>query len=155
MLPTLNLPPASLDIKSDKSGRQLVFDTLRGKWIVLTPEEWVRQNFIHALISEKGYSRHSMANEISLTLNNTARRCDTLVFDRQRQPLMVIEYKAPHIPVTQQVFDQIVRYNMVLHARFLTVSNGMAHYCCEIDYTKNTYRYLTDIPLYTEIMSGL
>lgn len=148
--PKLNLPEASLRLRREEnSGRVQVFDPLRGKWIVLTPEEWVRQNFVNMLVYVKGYYKGRMANEVCLTLNETARRCDTVIFNEYRQPLMIVEYKAPDIPITQRVFDQIARYNMVLHARFLAVSNGLNHYCCEIDYSTGSYRFLKDIPPFT------
>ena len=87
-----------------------------------------------------------------LMQNGIKRRCDTLVADRQGKPLVIVEYKAPEIEITQQVFDQIVRYNMVLRARYLMVSNGMSHYCCQIDYENNTYSFLNDIPEYAELL---
>lgn len=144
----LNLPCADLKIKVDVSGRAVVYDYWRRKWVALTPEEWVRQNFAWMLVREKGYMPGRMGNEVSIRLNDTDRRCDTVVYDNEMQPYMIVEYKAPDVVLTQCVFDQIVRYNMVLHARYLTVSNGMAHYCCEIDYKNRTYRFLRDIPVY-------
>ena len=87
-----------------------------------------------------------------ITLNGTSRRCDTVLFSRNGLvPLMIVEYKAPHIEITQRVFDQIVRYNMVLHARWLVVSNGMRHFCCEIDYEKRGVRFLPNVPRYAEL----
>lgn len=129
----------------------MVFDPLRRRFITLTPEEWVRQHFVRYLISEKGYPQALMANEVSLLQNGIKRRCDSLVADRQGRPLVIVEYKAPAIPITQAVFDQIVRYNMVLHARYLMVSNGMAHYCCRLDYEHNTYAFLREVPAYGEL----
>lgn len=149
-LPKLNLPTFDAQLRTGVNGCDLeIFDPLRDKWIVLTPEEWVRQHFVHHLISEYGYSRHRMANEISLRLNNTLRRCDTVVYDDYMQPLMIVEYKASHIQITQRVFDQIARYNMVLGARYLIVSNGMNHYCCRIDGDRVTF--LRNIPTYDSI----
>ena len=129
-----------------------VFDRLRKRYVALTPEEWVRQHFVDYLIEEKQFPAALMANEVSLTQNGIKRRCDTLVADREGQPLVIVEYKAPEIEITQQVFDQIVRYNMVLRARYLMVSNGMSHYCCQIDYENNTYSFLNDIPKYAELL---
>ena len=116
------------------------------------PEEWVRQHFVHYLIETKQFPAALMANEVSLTQNGIKRRCDTLVADRQGQPLVIVEYKAPEIEITQQVFDQIVRYNMVLRARYLMVSNGMTHYCCQIDYVNNSYSFLNEIPCYSQLI---
>jgi hypothetical protein len=149
-LPKLNLP--AFDVKLRRAANEVdleVFDPLRRKWIVLTPEEWVRQHFVNYLLTHFGYSPHRMANEISLRLNGTLRRCDTVVYDDYMQPLMIVEYKASHIPVTQRVFDQIARYNMVLGARYLIVSNGLTHYCCRIDDGKVTF--LRNIPSYADI----
>lgn len=92
-----------------------------------------------------------MANEIGIELNGTKRRCDTVVFDIDGTYLMIIEYKAPDIIITQEVFDQIVRYNHILRAKFLIVSNGLKHYCCIMDYIGNTYRFLKSVPDYIAI----
>lgn len=149
--PALNLPPAPLSLRRPEgSQRPEVFDAQRSHWVALTPEEWVRQHFVSMLINVKGYPGGRIANEISITLNSTARRCDTVIFDAMKQPLMIVEYKAPSVNVTQKVFDQIVRYNMVLRARYLTVSNGIRHFCCEIDYATMTYRFLPDIPSFAD-----
>jgi hypothetical protein len=147
----LNLPEYPLKVKKNGS-RLSVFDRLRKRYVTLTPEEWVRQHFVEYLIEEKQFPAALMANEVSLTQNGIKRRCDTLVADREGQPLVIVEYKAPEIEITQQVFDQIVRYNMVLRARYLMVSNGMSHYCCQIDYENNTYSFLSDIPEYAELL---
>lgn len=92
-----------------------------------------------------------MANEVQLRLNGMSRRCDTVVYDRALRPRIIIEYKAPTVDITQDVFDQICRYNMVLQADYLIVSNGLAHYCCRIDYTTQTYAFVTEIPLYSRL----
>ncbi|MCM1021201.1 MAG: type I restriction enzyme HsdR N-terminal domain-containing protein [Muribaculum sp.] len=145
----LNLPQTNLNIKTDASGNRYVFDRLRHKYVALTPEEWVRQHFVDFLIEHKGYPAGLMANEVAITLNQTRRRCDTVVMDRFGKPLVIIEYKAQNIPITQAVFDQIVRYNMTLRVRYLIVSNGLKHYCCLINYEPSpTYRFLPDIPDY-------
>lgn len=149
----LNLPDYPLNVKKN-GNRLLVFDRLRKRFVALTPEEWVRLHFVEYLIQEKQFPSALMGNEVSLTQNGIKRRCDTLVADRQGKPLVIVEYKAPEIEITQQVFDQIVRYNMVLRARYLMVSNGMTHYCCHIDYDNNTYAFLTDIPRYEDIVAG-
>lgn len=144
MLP-LNLP--NFDIKVKKSADQLlVWDETRRKYVALTPEEWVRQHFVHFLISEKGYRQELIANEVSIKLNGTAKRCDTVIYDRLLTPLMIVEYKAPSITITPKVFDQIVRYNRVLHVQYLIVSNGLRHFCCQIDYETLSYRFLKEIP---------
>jgi hypothetical protein len=121
---------------------------VRRKFVALTPEEWVRQHFVNYLISDKGYPKELLANEVPLKLNGTSKRCDTVAYNRFLTPLMIVEYKAPHIEITSSVFDQIVRYNMVLHVRYLAVSNGISHFCCKIDYENLTYSFLEGIPEY-------
>ncbi|MBR5638879.1 MAG: type I restriction enzyme HsdR N-terminal domain-containing protein [Muribaculaceae bacterium] len=143
----LNLPEYQFNIKN-QDDTFVILDPLRKRWVTLTPEEWVRQNFVRFLIEDREFPAALMNNEISLTQNGIKRRCDTLVADRQGDPLVIVEYKAPTIEISQKVFDQIVRYNMVLRAKYLIVSNGMTHYCCKIDYDNNSYSFLEEIPLY-------
>lgn len=146
-MPSLNLPYYAAKI-SEKDGKRSIYDVVRQKFVALTPEEWVRQHFVNYLITEKSYPKDLIANEVSLTLNGTSKRCDTVVYDRFLTPLMVIEYKAPHIEIKQSVFDQIVRYNIIMRVKYLVVSNGINHYCCQIDYDKNTYTFINGIPEY-------
>lgn len=143
----LNLPIFNYKLKED-CGKYFIFDSLRRKYILLTPEEWVRQHFVNYLIYYKGYPKGRIGNEISLSLNGRKRRCDTIIYRQDGTPLVIVEYKAPHIPVSQAVFDQIVRYNIVLQVEYLMVSNGNNHYCCRIDYEKQSYVFLDDIPMY-------
>lgn len=145
----LNLPPAELKL-SRGNGVVKVFDPLRKKHVVLTPEEYVRQNFISWMIHGLHYPPSLMANEIGIELNGTRKRCDTVVFNPDGSPLMIVEYKAPDVIITQAVFDQIARYNMALRARYLTVSNGMNHYCCVMDYDRAAYNFIPNIPDYCE-----
>lgn len=152
--PPLNLPKAPLRIDDDGNGSLRVYDVLRRRVVALTPEEWVRQNFVYFLISERGFLPQFMANEVSLSLNGTARRADTMVYTRQLRPLVVVEYKAPEIVVGQKVFDQIARYNSVIQAPYLIVSNGMSHYCCRFT-ADGAYRFLPDIPTYPEMLASL
>ena len=152
-MPELNLP--SFDKKViQKEGKPFIFDIIRRQYVALTPEEWVRQHFVHFLISEKGYPQSLMANEVQLKLNGMSRRCDTVAYDRTLRPRVIVEYKAPTVNITQQVFDQICRYNMVLQVDYLIVSNGLAHYCCKVDNTTHTYTFLKDIPSYEEVVMG-
>ena len=104
---TLNLPPAQLRMRRDASGRVRVYDRWRSRWVVLTPEEWVRQQFVSMLVTTRGYVSGRIANEVSLDLNGTPRRCDTVVYRYDGKPLMIVEYKAPEVVITQAVFDQI------------------------------------------------
>ncbi len=126
-----------------------VFDSLRGKYVALTPEEYVRQHFTAWMTDSLGYPASLMNNEVSLSLNETRRRCDTVVFRTDGTPVVIVEYKAPTITITQSVFDQIARYNMVLHSRYLIVSNGISHYCCEMDYEHDSYAFLPNIPAWS------
>ena len=148
----LNLPKYGIKIKNDK-GHQSIFDVLRRKYVALTPEEWVRQHFVHFLIEHKGYPKALMANEIQLAIGNKKLRCDSVLYDRTLKPRMIIEYKAPTVSITQKVFDQITIYNMLLHVDYLVVSNGIKHYCCQMDYDNQKYLFLEDIPDYQEIIT--
>ena len=146
----LNLPSFAVKIQQ-RNGKSLIFDPLRKKYVALTPEEWVRQHFTHFLTDHKGYPKGLLANEIQLDLNGTKKRCDTVLFNKNLSARMIVEYKAPHIAITQAVFDQITRYNMVLKVDYLIVSNGINHYCCKIDYQSMSYSFLPDIPSYTDL----
>lgn len=141
----LNLPPFDYKI-IEKDSKPFIFDVIRRQYVALTPEEWVRQHFVHFLISHKGYPQALMANEVQLKLNGMSRRCDTVIYDRTLRPRVIVEYKAPTVNITQQVFDQICRYNMVLQVEYLIVSNGLAHYCCKMDYTTRSYTFLREVP---------
>ena len=147
---SLNLPPYATKI-AVRDGKNTIWDIIRRKYVALTPEEWVRQHFVHFLVGHKGYPASLLANEVALTLNGTSRRCDTVLYDRTLSPRMIIEYKAPHIPITQKVFDQISRYNLVFRVDYLIVSNGLSHYCCRMDYARQSYQFLTDVPGYSEL----
>ena len=147
---SLNLPPFDIKLQQ-RDGKSFIFDPLRKKHIALTPEEWVRQHFVHFLTDFKGYPKGLLANEVQLNLNGTKKRCDTVLFNKDLSARMIVEYKAPHVEITQAVFDQITRYNMVLKVEYLIVSNGLRHYCCRIDYNTMQYTFLPDIPAYTEL----
>ncbi len=148
----LNLPPFEANIKK-QNGMVKILDILRQKFVVLTPEEWVRQHFVHFLIEQKGYSKTLMANEVAVTLNGMSRRCDTVVYRQEgMRPLMIVEYKRPDVEITQRVFEQICRYNMVLEVEWLVVSNGLKHYCCQVDIKNGGYAFMKDIPSYGEIL---
>lgn len=146
----LNLP--RYDAKIDcANGRKQIFDCLRRCYVALTPEEWVRQHFVNMLITQKGYPTALTANEVAIQFNGMNRRCDTVVYDKQLKPRVIIEYKAPTVKIDAKVFAQIARYNMVLRVDYLIVSNGLQHFCCKMDYEKNCYTFLTDIPAYPDI----
>lgn len=148
--PSLNLPIFNVKIK-EGNGECKIFDSLRRKWLALTPEEWVRQHFVNWLITSKGYPASHIANEVGILVNGTRRRCDTIIYDGCGIPLIICEYKAPHISINQDVFDQIVRYNMSLRVSYLVVSNGLDHFVCKIDYANNRYYFVSELPAYSDI----
>ncbi|MBP6174786.1 MAG: type I restriction enzyme HsdR N-terminal domain-containing protein [Fermentimonas sp.] len=147
---SLNLPTYEAKIRKNSNGLE-IFDPLRRKYIALTPEEWVRQHFINYLINYKNYPASLMANEAGIKLNSLTRRCDTVVYNNQLVPLMIIEYKESKVQITQNVFDQVVRYNTVLKVPYIVVSNGISHYCCRMNYEDQSFEYLTDIPEYQSL----
>ena len=149
---TLNLPKTELKVTT-RAGKPHVFDFLRRKYVTLTPEEWVRQQLVHFLVDSKGYPAECIGNEVSIRLGSMRKRCDTVVYGREAEPLMIVEYKSPGVEITQQVFDQISRYNIRLRVKWLIVSNGLQHYCCHIDYANGTCRFVEDIPSYTDILA--
>ncbi len=149
----LNLPQYEIKI-TKQNGKLSILDTLRRKYVSLTPEEWVRQHFVHFLVEHKGYPPSLLANEVELRIGDKRLRCDSVLYNSAAQPVMIIEYKAPTVALTQRVFDQISVYNMLLHVDYLIVSNGLQHYCCRMDYENGTYTFLTDIPEYREIAAA-
>lgn len=148
--PPLNLPPVDLRLQKSADGLK-VFDPLRDKFVALTPEEYVRQHFTSWLIKSLHYPASNIANETGIRVNGTLKRCDTYIIARDGSPLMIVEYKAPGVNITQDTFDQIVRYNMTLRAKYLVVSNGLRHYCCVIDYAANSYHFIPRVPDYHEV----
>lgn len=149
----LNLPPFDIRRRRLPDGTDQLFDPHRKKWLVVTPEEWVRQHFVHYLVADKGFPAAFVANEVGLKLNDTHRRCDTLIYARNLRPLCIVEYKRPTVEITARVFDQIARYNITLGAPFLMVSNGLKHYCCR--FTGSGYEFLRAIPTYEEMQESL
>jgi hypothetical protein len=146
----LNLPQYEIKI-GEKDGKRTIFDFLRRKYVALTPEEWVRQHFTHYLTEHKGYPKGLMGNEVELHVGEKRLRCDTILYNIQAQPQMIIEYKAPTIQIQQKTFDQIAAYNLLLHVDYLIVSNGLQHYCCKMDYEHQKYLFLQDIPDYKNL----
>ena len=146
----LNLPPYPIKIQ-EKGEKRQIFDFLRRKWVALTPEEWVRQHFTHYLTEQKGYPKTLLANEVELRIGEKRLRCDTLLYNKELRPRMIIEYKAPTIQIQQKTFDQISVYNLLLKVDYLVVSNGLHHYCCKMDYERQSYQFLEDIPNYESI----
>ena len=150
----LNLPPYEIRV-SERGGRRQIFDVLRRKFVALTPEEWVRQHFVHFLMEQKGYPQALLANEVELRLGDKSMRCDTLLYMPSMQPRMIIEYKAPTITLQQKTFDQIAVYNLLLKVDYLVISNGLQHFCCHMDYERGTYEFLENIPNYDELIANV
>lgn len=146
----LNLPTYEIKI-AQKGNKQQIFDFLRRKYVALTPEEWVRQHFVHYLVEHKGYPAGLMGNEIELTIGEKRMRCDTVLYNKVAKPQMIIEYKSPKIKLQQKTFDQISAYNLLLKVDYLIVSNGMQHICCRMDYENQKYYFLEDIPDYQNL----
>jgi hypothetical protein len=148
--PTLNLPPFNANIR--REGKNVrIFDTLRQRFVALTPEEWVRQHFTHYLVEHKGYPKGLLGNEIELQIGDKRLRCDSILYNKVAQPQMIIEYKAPTVPLQQKVFDQVSAYNLLLRVDYLVISNGMEHYCCKMDYEHQKYLFLQEIPDYEKL----
>ena len=150
----LNLPSYETKI-TESNGKRQIFDTLRRCYVALTPEEWVRQHFVNFILGHKGYPATLTGNEVAITLNGMKRRCDTVVYDKALKPRMIIEYKAPTVKITKEVFAQISRYNLILKVDYLIVSNGLQHYCCKMDYANNTFTFLQEIPEYNKVIEEL
>ena len=146
----LNLPPYPVRLKAE-GGRQKIFDMLRRRYVALTPEEWVRQHFVHFLTAHKGYPASLLANEVRLMIGDKSVRADSVLYDNRLHARMIVEYKAPHICITQKVFDQISVYNLLLHVDYLVVSNGMQTYVCKMDYAHQKYLFLENLPDYDNI----
>ena len=147
---SLSLPPYEIKIK-EKDNKRVIFDDLRRKYVTLTPEEWVRQHFVHFLIEHKHYPSGLLANEIEIKIGEKRLRCDTVLYDRMLNPRMIMEYKAPAITLSQKVFDQVLTYNLLLDVDYLTISNGMQYICCRIDKEHQSYSFLQDIPDYGQL----
>jgi hypothetical protein len=143
----LNLPAYQFKLKQEGQRTQ-IFDSIRKKYVALTPEEWVRQNFLQYLIQDRNFPASLIAVEAGLTYNQLKKRTDVLVYDKQGNPYLMVECKAPDVKITQDAFDQIARYNMVFKVKYLVVTNGMNHFCCMMDYTTNSYSYLELVPVF-------
>jgi len=128
-----------------------IFDPIRKKYVIVTPEEWVRQNFLLFLLNDKMYPASLLAVEKKIVLNTLTKRCDIVAYNNNGKAMLIVECKAPSINISQQTFDQIARYNMKLKVNYLIVTNGLKHYCCYIDFENKNYRFLEGIPDYTTL----
>jgi len=135
-------------------GKSQIYDFLRRKYVALTPEEWVRQHFTHYLVEHLDYPQTLLANEVELAIGQKRLRCDSVVYDRRLQPRMIIEYKAPTVGLSQKTFDQVATYNLMLRVDFLVVSNGLQHFCCQMNYERMSYSFLKEIPRYETVVNS-
>lgn len=146
----LNLPP--FEHKITKSGANyLIFDILRRKNIVLTPEEWVRQHFLHYLINDLQYPKSLISIERGTNYNKLQKRTDLCVYDNSGNPFLLVECKAAYVPITQDVVKQVSVYNQTLKAKFVVVTNGLAHYCWQVDFDTRQFQPLLEIPVYSQL----
>lgn len=146
-LPILSLPIYKLKLK-EIGEKTHIFDEVRKKYLTLTPEEWVRQNFIQYLNKEKNYPLGLMGVEKMIKYNNLKARADIVIYNSHANPYIIVECKAPGVRITQDTFHQIAKYNSQLKVKHLIVTNGMKHYCCEMDYENNKITFLEDVPVY-------
>jgi hypothetical protein len=146
----LNLPVYPLRLK-DEAGLRWVFDEVRKKFLVLTPEEWVRQHLVHFLIQQKQFPKSLIQLEGGLKYNGLQKRSDILVFNQLGEKILLAECKAPSVKITQDVFDQIARYNFVHRVQWLLVSNGLEHFCCKLDWETESYQFLPELPLFSQL----
>ena len=141
----LNFPPYQFRFKNSEN-KTAVFDVLRKKFVILTPEEWVRQHTVQFLLTEKKIPQSLLNVEKQLKINQLIKRFDIVAFDSTGTVFLVVECKAPKIPITQHTFDQIARYNLSLNAKYLMVTNGLQHYYCQMDYENERYHFLKELP---------
>lgn len=144
----LNLSPYPFKIKQE-GDRCLIFDPVRKKYLVLTPEEWVRQHFVQHLINEKHYPKSLIKLEGGMKLNSLSKRTDIIAYNNNGQKVLLIECKAPHVKINQKVFDQIARYNIVHRIPLLAVTNGLEHYYCVINFNTKSYQFIETLPAYS------
>ena len=146
----LNLPAYKFTFQEDNE-KTKIFDDIRKKFLVLTPEEWVRQNIIRFLVEDRKFPKNLIAIEKGLKLNGLQKRTDVLVYSKEGTPILMIECKAPEIKIDQKVFDQIGRYNINFKLPYLLVTNGLEHYCAKIDFKNRSFSFLSEIPDYEEL----
>lgn len=146
----LNLPAYQARI-SREVDKLYIYDALRHRAVRLTPEEWVRQHFVHYLLEHLGYPAELMMNEVSIQVEQRSKRCDTVVYNRNLAPLVLIEYKAPAVKISARVLQQAIRYNYTLRVPYLILSNGLEHYAYAIDYESMSYEALEHIPVFADL----
>lgn len=153
MMSDLSLPKYDFNLKSIE-GITHIFDVVRKKYVQLTPEEWVRQHMVHHLIEEKQFSKSWISVEQGLMYNGMNKRADIICYNHDGNALLLVECKAASVKINQSVFEQIARYNFDLRVPYLLVTNGLKHYCCQMNYTTNSYEFLKDIPSFDNIKTS-
>ena len=143
----LNFPVYSFRFKNSEN-KVAIFDEIRKKFILLTPEEWVRQHTVQFLLQDKKFPKSYINVEKLIKINDLSKRYDVVVFQPNGEIFLLIECKAPEVPISQNTFDQIARYNLVLKAKYLMVTNGLNHYFCQMDFENEKYIYLNELPAY-------
>ena len=144
----LNFPVYSFRFKNSEN-KVSIFDEIRKKFILLAPEEWVRQHVVQFLLQDKKYPKSYINVEKLIKINDLSKRYDGVVFQPNGEIFLLIECKAPEVPISQQTFDQIARYNLVLKAKYLMVTNGLNHYFCQMDFENEKYVFLKELPEYS------
>ena len=143
----LNFPSYSFRTRTIEEKKE-IFDEVRKSWIVLTPEELVRQHVLRWMTEVKKYPASLLAVEKTIEINGMKRRCDIVAYSRSGNPIVVVECKAPDVKIDQDVFDQAARYNLKLNAKLFLLTNGINHYCCLLDHKMSAYRFLKELPVY-------
>ena len=147
----LNLPVFSYKLKLGDNGMRQIYDSVRRRYVALTPEEWVRQHFLNFMINNLEYPAGLLGVEVMFSMNSLTRRVDIMAYNRLGNPLLAVECKAPGVKLTPAVFDQLAEYNMKFRLAYLVVTNGITHFACRINWEKGSYSFLESVPGYLEI----
>jgi hypothetical protein len=150
----LNLPEYPLKSRINAIGKIEIYDPIRRKYVILSPEEEVRQRFIQYLILQKGFPKNLMSVEKGLKINNLSKRTDIVQYNKQGKPIVIVECKAPHIQIDENTFAQAAMYNMKMQVDYLIITNGITHFCCKVNYHQERLDYLPSVPHYNEIDSN-
>ncbi len=152
----LNFPAYRFKITSDPAGQSSkIFDIIRRKYVLLTPEEWVRQHLLHYLVTEKKFPKSLIGVEKRVRVNGLPRRTDVLVYNKSMRKILLAECKAPSVRVTQKVFDQAARYNLSLDVKYFVLTNGLETICCTMDHENKKYNFLKEIPGCSEMEESI
>jgi hypothetical protein len=146
----LNLPQFDIKIQ-ESNGKTEIFDALRKKYIILTPEEWVRQHFVNLLVTHYQYPKSLISLESGLKYNELQKRSDIVVYDREGKAFLLVECKSADVPLSEATFKQLSTYNFTIKSPYIAITNGLNNFCCRIDHEKGSYEYLKDLPAYKEL----